>query len=757
MSIRNKISRGYALSLGIALGGTIAGLLVGNHYQRTALEYSQAVAKDRRFLSALQLDILYNRPTKQLSPYLQNPAAFEQQTTQLIQRINKIQALVKTYLDSVPNPTIEGLRPSLEAYQVAMDEFEQAVQSFAQTVQPMTANPQQLVAAERLLVSLVKGSEFVAFIEYPDQLSEFYQTAEQQENAAESRLNQAEKLRIQLIAVALGLSTILAIISARRTSRVVSRPIQNLTRISQEVTSESDFGRQIPVETEDEVGVLATSLNKLIQRVQELLQEQTDYTVQLERAKLQADTANQAKSEFLSNMSHELRTPLNGILGYAQILKRDRTLSPAQVNGINIIQNSGNHLLILINDILDLSKIEARKMELYPNPIHLPSFLENVVSIMRMQAMEKNLRLNYEAVLQLPEGIKADEKRLRQVLLNLLGNAIKFTEQGGVTLHVIPVKRETEKITDDILIRFEIIDTGVGMTPEQVSKIFQPFEQVGDAKKRSEGTGLGLAITKQLVELMGGELQVKSELNQGTSFWFEARFPGVEVAAQSQSEIDRQIIGYRGEKYTILIVDDKAQNRLVLQGMLEPLGFEILLGENGQEAIELAQQFRPDLILTDLEMPVKTGFEAVQEIRQIPEIQATPIIAISANLMGAEQHQSQVAGCDSFLPKPVAEKKLLQMMGQYLKLEWKYEAMSDVQEIAAGASEAKLIIPPLEELEILYELSMLGSMRRIQEQATHLETLDQRYIPFATKLKTLAQEFKDGEIANLLEKYLYKH
>ena len=580
--------------------------------------------------------------------------------------------------------------------------------------------------------------------------------------------------RNQNIILALILGTVGAFISLG-VSKSITEPLIEITQATEHLT-QGDLERQIMIHTNDELAILANAFNtmtaklkKLIDNLQQSQQLASRKAAQLEaalkelqQAKETAEAANQAKTQFLSNMSHELRTPLNGILGYVQILRRNRDLTPQQTKGLNIIYNSGNHLLTLINDILDLSKIEVGKLELATTDVHLKNFVHGIVGIMAMQAKVKDLQFQYQAQSILPLGIQADEKRLRQVLLNLLGNAIKFTDRGAVTLNISVV---TQDIAAEPLksnhktLRWEVTDTGVGMDSPQIAKIFQPFEQVGDLKRQDGGTGLGLTITKHLVELMGGKLQVSSELGKGSTFWFEVTFPVIEqITTQDKLPEPRRILGYQGKRRHLLIVDDKEDNRLVLQNMLEPLGFEVTLGENGQQEIELARQIQPDCILTDLIMPIKTGLEAVQTIRQIPELQNVIIIAISASVLDQNRQQSQIAGCEAFLPKPIDEQELLTLLQKHLKLDWIYEEIDkgDANHLVTTETNATttLIAPPPEEMAILYKLAMLGSMKKIRERAIYLEELDEQYAPLAAKLKDLAQGFQEKAIVNLVEQYL---
>ncbi|MCP4403669.1 MAG: response regulator, partial [bacterium] len=331
-----------------------------------------------------------------------------------------------------------------------------------------------------------------------------------------------------------------------------------------------------------------------------------------------------------------------------------------------------------------------------------------------------DIRFVHEFAADLPTGIKIDEKRLRQVLLNLLGNAVKFTESGGtVTFKIENCQLKIEDLEEEKIPRqssifnfqFSISDTGVGMTPDQLDKIFEPFEQVGTAARRIEGTGLGLTISRQLVELMGSKLQVTSEFGSGSTFWFEAELPGMAVQPQETPVRRGLITGYTGERRKVLVVDDKLDNRLVLFNLLEPLGFKVTLAEHGQEGVTKAKEIHPDVILMDLVMPVMNGFEAVKILRQLPAFKDIPILVVSASALTMDHTQSQQIGCDDFVAKPVDADQLLTCLERRLHVTWMYEDLPlEPEETAQSGFEANLIPPPPEEMEAFYELAMFWEM-----------------------------------------------
>ncbi|WP_017717238.1 hybrid sensor histidine kinase/response regulator [Kamptonema formosum] len=509
---------------------------------------------------------------------------------------------------------------------------------------------------------------------------------------------------------------------------------------------------------------------KVEERTQELQEKNARLEVEIKERQLAeqaAAAANRAKSQFLANMSHELRTPLNGILGYAQILKHNKNFTEKQNVGVHIIHQCGEHLLTLINDILDLSKIEAGKMELHPSEFLFSDFLQGIVEICRIKGEQKGIALMYEPMTPLPTGIRADEKRLRQVIINLLGNAVKFTEAGGVTFKV-GVIENGEWATGSgpswrpavPKIRFQVEDTGVGIAADQLSKIFLPFEQVGDTIRQTEGTGLGLAISRQIVEMMGGELKVESTLGKGSAFWFDLELPAVEDWRASQKKTEKIVRGFAGAKRKIMVADDKWENRSVVVNLLSPLGFEVIEATDGQDCLNKALSFKPDCILMDLVMPVMDGFEATRRIRKSSDLKEVPVIGTSASVLSAEFQGSLEAGCNAFVPKPVRAEELLECLRLHLGLEWIYEESEmpalDVQAptLSGEISEPEIIPPPVEELAVLFDLAMSGDLGGIQKQSERLQHLEAKYGPFASHLIQLAKDFEEEKILAFVEQYM---
>ena len=389
--------------------------------------------------------------------------------------------------------------------------------------------------------------------------------------------------------------------------------------------------------------------------------------VEAERAaRHAAEAANRAKSQFLADMSHELRTPLNAVLGYAQLLTMDGGLSARQARGLDTIHKSGQHLLELINDILDLARIEAGRTELNPEAVNLRELLQTVVNLMRVKADEKRLAFVFEAGAGLPGAVMADERRLRQVLLNLLGNAIKFTDQGTVTLRA----DAQGKGPGQVLLRLEVEDTGVGMRPEEMQRIFEPFEQVGDAQRRAGGTGLGLAITRALVNDMGGQVHVSSEPGRGSRFSVELPLPVVQPAEAAPRQAAAGVPRYQGPARRVLVVDDVVANRDLMCDFLTKAGFQVAQASDGSELLAAAKSFRPDLILMDSVMPSVDGLEATRRLRRDADLAAVPVIAVSASATAEHRAACLQAGVNVFLTKPVSLETLHAHIGEQLGLQW---------------------------------------------------------------------------------------
>ena len=363
--------------------------------------------------------------------------------------------------------------------------------------------------------------------------------------------------------------------------------------------------------------------------LEELIQERT---IALQNAKEQAEKANLAKSTFLSSMSHELRTPLNAILGFTQILIHQENLDVTQREQLNIVRNSGEHLLNLINDLLDLGRIEAEKMEIQHSAFNLPDVIQEIISISTLKAEEKDLIIHFEPQTLLPEHVLGDERKIKQIFLNLLSNAVKYTQEGNIIIRV------WYEDTGSGLLSCEIEDTGIGIPKNKLDVIFEPFSNLSSERRGVEGAGLGLSITKKLVEMMQGTLKVRSDPGKGSVFRFEVLLPSVELS-EAPLKTEDLITGYEGERKSILVVDDNPENAELLVSLLKPIGFEVMIANSGKESVDIARKEKPDLILLDLVMPIIDGLDVLRILKKDPNLNHIHIIGVSAQISQNERKQ----------------------------------------------------------------------------------------------------------------------
>ena len=467
----------------------------------------------------------------------------------------------------------------------------------------------------------------------------------------------------------------------------------------------------------------------------------------LEESRIKLKQANQAKDNFIAHISHELRTPLTSIIGFSKLLQKD--LKPSQrLHYASVVHQTGEHLLTLINDILDFSKINASQLQLESEDFNLISFLSQIVTTLRIRAQEKDIQLSTTFSPALPTTVNGDFNRLRQVLYNLISNAIKFTDNGSVTLKVSCIEPDTA--IDLKKIRFEVEDTGIGIPQDKLTDIFAPFEQLNSNTDKYAGTGLGLTISQNIVGLMDSQIQVESQENLGSKFWFDLELPlGTEDLPTVCSLEPNLQNRYLQNPHKILIVDDNENNRFLLVGLLQPLGFVVKEAENGAIALEIAKTFQPDAILTDLVMPVMDGKEMIAKIKQQSQLKNIPIFMISANSQTIVQPTE--VNCDGFLSKPLDLEKLLDLLENHLELNWQAESTEIAQNVAVAPN---LDVPPESEIARLLELVSFGDLQALEEQIDSLVALENKYTSFAKEIKQLAGNFQQNQLESFLESFL---
>ena len=509
------------------------------------------------------------------------------------------------------------------------------------------------------------------------------------------------------------------------------------------------------------VKILEGFTKELEKKVEERTAQLEESILKTETALAQAQNANQAKSRFLANMSHELRTPLNAILGFTQLMTRDTSIGLELQENLEIINRSGEHLLKLINDILEMSKIEVGQVTLNETQFDLHLMLKSIEDMLRLKANAKNLILGFEIASDVPRIIETDEGKLRQIIINLLGNALKFTQTGSVVLRVQKEssnKLEQEQIeflfADTYSLYFAVEDTGPGIEPEEIKQLFTPFEQTRVGRVSNEGTGLGLSICHKFVELMGSELIAESTVGQGSIFHFQIplREQPATIGASSQNSPQGKVMSLANNQpaYRILAVDDVPASRLLLKKLLTTIGFEVREAGDGEEAISVWQEWQPELILMDMRMPIINGYEATKQIKAQSAGKDTIVIALTASAFEEERVEILSAGCDDFMRKPFQEEELLAKIGQYLNVDYCYEQTVEVEidakNLQQELSKASLAVMPESWRSQLYDAAAQVDNQEIFQL---LQEIPEDYQSLAQGLADLAEQFRCDKIIDL--------
>ena len=459
--------------------------------------------------------------------------------------------------------------------------------------------------------------------------------------------------------------------------------VHEMLQVMNRQADQQDFSLRVPVEPFTEIGHVASHYNRVIDSLEGSTQRLKQFNTELERevsqrtqelslSKEKAEVANKAKSAFIANMSHELRTPLNAILGFTQLMTRNQNLPTQEQSYLGIISRSGEHLLTLINNVLDLSKIEAEHQTLEPEVFELKEFLSDLEQMFALKTTRKGLQLDFDIAHATPQHIEADQGKLRQIVINLLNNGIKFTQEGGIVVRVFP-QSGIDASEQTVRLIFAVEDTGAGIAKEELESLFEPFLQTQSGRDAKEGTGLGLAISRRFAHLMGGSITVRSQVNRGSVFTLEVP---VKVAVQPKMIAplpSQQIVALAPHQSPrkILVVDDKFYNRELLLQLFAPMGFEVKSAENGKQAISCWREWQPHLILMDIRMPVMGGQEAIRIIKGAPSPEVK-IIALTASALEEERVSILATGCDDFMRKPFKTDELLMMMTKHLGLCYTY-------------------------------------------------------------------------------------
>ncbi|MCG7866201.1 MAG: ATP-binding protein [Candidatus Thiodiazotropha taylori] len=554
----------------------------------------------------------------------------------------------------------------------------------------------------------------------------------------------------QWIVLSVIISVVILVLFSGYLARIFTNPVNKLQQVIQRFRDGDRFVRS-EVLVKNEIGELSSNFNQLASEQERLVNELKKTEGALLKALQKAEMATEAKSEFLAHMSHELRSPLNAILGFSQLLSQDPGISLENRRKIEIIKLSGDQLLSMINDVLDLSKIEAGVVELKPDVVNVRTLLEDLRQIYAMRAGQEGLAFKLILDKKFPSYIEVDEHKLRQILNNLLSNAVKFTKQGEISIRAsIP---QAKKGHQNVILEFEVTDTGPGIAAEEQAYIFQPFIQ-GSQAESSMGAGLGLDITRSFVELMGGNVWVESEVDLGASFHVQIPVVLKEKHLAKNPPIEsRRILGLSPDQpdWRILIVEDNYENALLLSEILTKVGFDVQTAINGYQAVEMFRTWCPNLIWMDLRMPIMDGYEATRRIRKLSEGESVKIIAVTASSFTDEHLEILEAGCDGVVHKPFQDNTIYEMLAEQLGVIYEYEEVSPAN-LMSEIDEEELrhlvsnLSPSLK--QSLHEVIKDLNTKRVKAV---LDTADSSDSKAAAAIRVLVDEFRFDRIQNLLK------